>query len=251
MPVTLLPLVLFLCGAPIVKAFSPIGGRGAGVDPRKSKSQLGLIDHDLALEMGSARGAFALCIYGALGVGSIGRELIPIVFRRYESNNELMSSPMSSKKSKQQQSREKSDDMGIKGYPEPIYLSDVQPIISNKMDALAIARRFDERSESEKYQYTHLAERVPFLTFDSYQRANPDADPMALRAVFDSFSNSIGGGNVISPITAQERLDEYKEDVSIMTKRLNDSKILGVTAFVIVLLLLGFADYLTIYHLWR
>jgi len=178
-----------------------------------------------------------------------------IVFRRYESNNQLSSSLSSSeiaKKSTKQQSK-KTDDMGIRGYPEPIYLSDVQPIISNKMDALSIARTFDERSESQVFQYTHLSDddRVPFLTFDSYHRANPAADPMALRAVFDSFSNSIGGGNVISPITAQERLDEYKEDVSIMTKRLNGSKVLGVTAFVFVLLLLGFTDYLTIYHLWR
>ena len=275
MAAQLLPLVLILCGTPIVTAFSPTGRCGVATGPpgavrpsnckpptsrwnalsssRTGKSQLGLIDHELALEMGAARGAFALCFYGALGVGSIGRELIPIVFRRYESNNELLSSPPSSKKSKKQQAREKTDDMGIRGYPEPIYLSDVEYIISNKMDALTIAKRFDERSESEKYEYTHLAEgdRVPFLTFDSYQLANPAADPMALRAVFDSFSNSIGGGNVISPITAQERLDEYKEDVSIMTKRLNGSKVLGVTAFVIVLVLLGFADYLTIYHLWR
>ena len=100
-PPALLSLVLILCGF-IVEAFSPIGRRGVAPSPplaasgvvrpqkcksptsqwntltssRKSKSQLDLVDHDLALEMGAARGAFGLCFYGALGVGSIGRELI-------------------------------------------------------------------------------------------------------------------------------------------------------------------------------
>mmetsp|Transcript_24160 Transcript_24160/g.58374 ORF Transcript_24160/g.58374 Transcript_24160/m.58374 type:complete len:325 (+) Transcript_24160:75-1049(+) len=281
---TLLQLSIVLIlrgGTPIVHAFSPIGGRGVAPGPPpgvvhpsisnckrtspkpKTKSRLNLIDHDLALEMGAARGAFGLCFYGALGVGSIGRELIPIVFRRYESNNNLslgsieteIAKRSNRQEAKKKKEEEKTDDMGIKGYPEPIYLSDVLPILSNKMDALSIATLFDERPESLKnqYQYTHLAEedRVPFLTFDSYRRANPTADPMALRAVFDSFSNSIGGGNVISPITAQERINQYKEDVSAMTKRLNRSKVLGVSAFVFVLLLLGFVDYLTLYHLWR
>jgi len=36
-----------------------------------------------------------------------------------------------------------------------------------------------------------------------------------------------------------------------MVRRLNRSKVLGLSAFVFVLLLLGFVDYLTIYHLWR
>ena len=56
---------------------------------------LQLIDHELALEMGAARGAFALCFYGALGVGSIGRELIPLVFGRYEANGRDAAAPAS------------------------------------------------------------------------------------------------------------------------------------------------------------
>ena len=184
----------------------------------------------------------SLSVYGALGVGSIGRELIPIVFKRYETNSNLKSSNTSI--------TEKKTDLNIKGYAEPVYLEDVQLILSNtKMDAISIATKYQE-DKSEKYEYTHLETQniPPFLTFEAYQRAHPTSNPVALRALFDSFSNSLGGINSISPITAQERIDEYTNNINEMVLRLNRSKVLGISAFIFVLLLLGFVYYLTIYH---
>lgn len=177
-------------------------------------------------------------------MGSIGRELIPIVFKRYETNSKLQSSNTATTKKK--------TDLNIKGYAERIYLEDVQSILSNKLDAISIATKY-QGDKSEKYEYTHLKTQniPPFLSFEAYQRANPTSNPVALRAVFDSFSNSLGGINSISPITAQERIDEYTSNIYTMVQRLNRSKVLGLSAFIFVLSLLGFVDYLTIYHLWR
>lgn len=210
-----------------------------------SSTELNVIDHELALEMGAARGAFALCFYGAAGIGSIGRELIPIVFGRYQSNQET------AKAQTEERDTDKLTEMGIKGYPEPIYLEDVTKILSNKMDARTIANKYKPGDVSApRFEYTHF-KSPPTLTYEAYKLANPKANPIALRAVFDSFSNSIGGTNGIPPILAQESIDLYKEDITRMTKKLNRSKVLGVTAFGFVLMLLGFADYLAIYHLWR
>lgn len=212
---------------------------------------LQLIDHELALEMGAARGAFALCFYGALGVGSIGRELIPIVFGRYEANSQDAAAAATAPKRVQgARSGVERTDLGIRGYPAPVYLEEVRPILANRLDAASIARKY-QSAAGPRFEYTHVGARDPFLTYDAYRLANPNANGIALRAVFDSFSNSIGGGNAVSPITAQQRINQYTADITVMVKRLNRSKVLGVTAFVLVLLLLGFADYLTIYHLWR
>jgi len=174
----------------------------------------------------------------------LGRELIPIVFKRYETNSNLKSSNIATSKKK--------TDLNIRGYAERIYLEDIQPILSNKLDAISIATKYQD-NKPEKYEYTHLKTQniPPFLTFEAYQRANPTSNPVALRALFDSFSNSLGGINSISPITAQERIDEYTNNIYTMVQRLNRSKVLGLSAFIFVLLLLGFVDYLTIYHLWR
>lgn len=55
----------------------------------------------------------------------------------------------------------------------------------------------------------------------------------------------------VSPIIAQERIDLYKNDVKKMAQKLNSGKFLGISAFLLVLTLLGLADYLAIYHIWR
>ena len=50
---------------------------------------------------------------------------------------------------------------------------------------------------------------VPFLCYGGFVKANSRANPVALRAVFDSFSNSISGSNAVSPITAERNMDLF------------------------------------------
>lgn len=210
-------------------------------------------------EMTNARFAFALCFYGATGVGSIGRELIPIVFGRYETTKTLESD---NKGAANKQKVVDDEDLGIWGYPEKIYRKDVETILNNPLTPLAIAKKYpitQDKDAPPRREYTHMKETVPMLGYDGFAKANPRANPVALRAVFDSFSNSIGGSNAVSPITAQRNLDSFLEKgarrkgivTGGMAKKLNGGKSLGISAFVFLLVLLGIADYLAIFHLWK
>lgn len=149
-------------------------------------------------EISSARFAFWMCFYGAAGVGSIGRELIPIVFGRYEFNRNLASDTFNAPKVS---SSDKSQDLDLKiwGYPEKIYSDEVKAILNNPLSPDQIAKKYPIESfegSEERYEYTHITKPI-FLSYDAYVKANPRANPVALRAVFDSFSNSIGGGNAV------------------------------------------------------
>ena len=219
-------------------------------------------------EMTNARFAFALCFYGAAGVGSIGRELIPVVFGRYRTTSALESSDGANVAGSSSINRQQNDDedLGIWGYPETIYRRDVETILNNPLTPLAIANKYpiaQDKDADKRYQYTHMKDAVPFLGYDGFERANPNANPVALRAVFDSFSNSIGGSNAVSPITAQNNIDSFLQQsdsgkrrgkatvTGELAKKLNGGKTTGIIAFGFVLVLLGVGDYLAIFHLWK
>ena len=207
-------------------------------------------------EMANARFAFGMCFYGALGIGSIGRELIPIVFGRYQTTSSLESDGTMAVGSRGTVQND-DDDLGIWGYPEQIYRKDVEMILNNPLTPLAIAKKYPiEKDEDadKRYTYTHMTESVPFLGYDGFVKANPRANPVALRAVFDSFSNSIGGSNAVSPITAQGNIDLYLNNKAVtgeLAKKLNGGKSIGISAFVFLLALLGIGDALAIFHLWK
>ncbi len=207
-------------------------------------------------EMANARFAFGMCFYGALGIGSIGRELIPIVFGRYQETSSLESDGSMAAGNRGAQGND-DDDLGIWGYPEKIYRTDVEIILNNPLTPLAIAKKYpisQNEDADERYTYTHMTESVPFLGYDGFVKANPRANPVALRAVFDSFSNSIGGSNAVSPITAQRNIDSFLSNKAVtgeLAKKLNGGKSIGIAAFVFLLALLGIGDALAIFHLWK
>jgi hypothetical protein len=215
-------------------------------------------------EMTNARFAFALCFYGAAGVGSIGRELIPVVFGRYQTTSALESDGAVASSNGQRVVEKDDENLGIWGYPEKIYRGDVETILNNPLTPLAIANKYpiaQDDDAAKRYQYTHMKDAVPFLGYDGFERANPNANPVALRAVFDSFSNSIGGSNAVSPITAQNNIDSFLQKDSgrrgkatvtgDLAKKLNGGKTTGIIAFGFVLVLLGVGDWLAILHLWK
>ena len=83
--------------------------------------------------------------------------------------------------------------------------------------------------------------------------------PKKTFALLCSFSNSIGGSDAVSPITAERNIKTYYKnknssssfDLSVLKAKLNNGKLIGITAFVFVLVLLGIADWLAIYHIWK
>ena len=252
---------------------SPIGNKAKGQHHRSSSVVLdaGIVPTSVEAiqEMTNARFAFALCFYGAAGVGSIGRQIIPVVFGRYRTTSALESSDgaaVAGSSSNNLQNDDDDEDLGIWGYPEKIYRKDVVTILNNPLTPLAIANKYpiaQDEDADKRYQYTHMKDAVPFLGYDGFERANPNANPVALRAVFDSFSNSIGGSNAVSPITAQNNIDSFlqlsdsgkrrgKATVTgELAKKLNGGKTTGIIAFGFVLVLLGVGDYLAIFHLWK
>ena len=264
-PTTVFYLVVLSGIAPEnVSAFVPSKSTSSARSS-KASSQLGATmvptTAEAIQEMANARFAFGMCFYGALGVGSIGRELIPIVFGRYQTTNSLESSDGSSatirSASKNIIDNDQEDDLGIWGYPEKIYRTDVEMILKNKLSPLAIAKKYpiaQDEDADKRYEYTHMKDSVPFLGYDGFVKANPRANPVALRAVFDSFSNSIGGSNAVSPITAQRNIDTFLVNKAVtggLAKKLNGGKSLGIAAFVFLLVLLGVGDGLAVFHLWK
>ena len=145
-------------------------------------------------EMTNARFAFWMSFYAAAGVGSIGRELIPIVFGRYQSTNSLsvgeekrMNNEANSNRSINNNRIDASSgvDLRIWGYPEKIFTHDVEMILKNPLTPTQIAKRYPI-STAGRYNYTHMkGDDIPFLGYDSFVKANPNANPVALRAVFD------------------------------------------------------------------
>jgi len=214
-------------------------------------------------EMSSARFTFGLCFYGALGCGSIGRELLPIVFKRYETTSSLESGSGTATTTNTNVANTNNDeDLGIWGYPEKIYRNDVEKILNNPLKPMDIAKKYpieQDKYAAERRVYTHMAKTIPSLGYDGFEKANKGANPIALRAVFDSFSNSIGGSNTVSPITAQRNMDSFlvfetKRKATVsgdLAKKLNGGKTTGITAFVFLVVLLGIGDALAIFHLWK
>ena len=251
--------LLLLLGISSVAAFVPSNRRRAVSTSHETRSSplnaMVPTSAEAIQEMANARFAFGMCFYGALGIGSIGRELIPIVFGRYQTTSSLESDGSIAIGSTTAVRND--EDLGIWGYPETIYRKDVEQILNNPLTPLAIAKKYpiaQDADADERYQYTHMAESVPFLGYDGFVKANPRANPVALRAVFDSFSNSIGGSNAVSPITAQRNIDLYLDNKSVtgaLAKKLNGGKSLGIAAFVFLLALLGIGDALAIFHLWK
>lgn len=178
-------------------------------------------------EMKSARAAFALCFFGAAGSASLGREVIPKTWNQWQRTRAIMGSGKGSG----------GEELGVFGYPEPVYVNDVLSVLNNNMTATEI-----EETYPGMYQ--------GYLQFESMVEANADVSPMAVRAVFDSLSLGINK-NQIRPAKAERILEMYRNDLEEMKKNLQLGKALGVSAFVILLGLLGVADYFALYHLLR
>ena len=80
--------------------------------------------------------------------------------------------------------------------------------------------------------------------------ANPRANPLAIRAVFDSFAQST---DVCAPKVVQRKLDLYRQDVFLLKGELLYAKATGFSAVATLLFLLGLADVTAAghaYHGW-
>merc|ERR1711935_946718 len=100
-----------------------------------------------------------------------------------------------------------------------------------KMSVEQMVKKFPEEDN-------YLASKG-YVTYSAFEQANNGANPLAIRAVFDTFSQST---DVSEPKIAQEKLESFKEDVYALKGGLLKSKITGYATFVTLLFLLGYAD---------
>jgi len=194
-----------------------------------SSTKLNLqIDADVLTEMSNSRITFWLCAFGATGSAAVGRAAIPKTIDAIKLNLSLAGKPSSG-----------GEDLGLIGYPEAIYREDVEQIINNPIPMSEIV---------EKYP---VPGRMPnMLQYESFAKVNPDANPLAIRAVFDSLVIGINK-NSAPPITAEENLALFRTDISALKKNNNIGKAIGFTALTFLLTLIGGADWFAFYHGWH
>ena len=126
------------------------------------------------------------------------------------------------------------------GYPEDVYSDDVMAVVNNNMTVYDIINAYPIENQLPGY-----------LRFESLQKANPDVSQLAVRAIFDSIAVGLNK-NSVAPRIAAEKFELYKQDgLATMTKNSRFSKTIGVVALVVLLTLLGAADYFAIFHLFH
>lgn len=186
----------------------------------------------LPTDVEAARTAFFIWFFGASGAAGIARSTFPKMFKQTMYIQSLKGLGPT-------QGGEMLNISPLTGYPEDLRLKDVEQILANPLSAAQIV---------EQHPVDYFLSKKGYLTFEAFKLANPDANPLALRAVFDTFATST---NVCEPDKAQRLLDEYRQDILKFKQNLLFAKIVGFASVFILLFLLGLADIVAAGHAYR
>eukprot|EP00542_Grammatophora_oceanica_P021190 CAMPEP_0194035898 /NCGR_PEP_ID=MMETSP0009_2-20130614/8310_1 /TAXON_ID=210454 /ORGANISM="Grammatophora oceanica, Strain CCMP 410" /LENGTH=214 /DNA_ID=CAMNT_0038677453 /DNA_START=35 /DNA_END=680 /DNA_ORIENTATION=+ len=127
----------------------------------------------------------------------------------------------------------------LAGYPEDLRLKDVELIVNNPLNVDAIVQKYPIEN--------NFLSKKGYLTIDAFQLANAKANPLAVRAIFESFQKN----KAVEPQVAQRFLDEYQRDPTSVKKNLVLNKVLVYSAVATLLFLLGLADVATATDFYR
>lgn len=195
---------------------------------RPSTTSLNIVlDPDMLLEARTARIAFALCFFGAVGSAATGREIFPKVSNQWKKYLEL----------KGRGESVGGEEITFFGYPEPIYTNDIIKVLNNEMGPLEMVKEYPVEGT-----YPNA------LHFDSMSQANEGTAQMAVRAVFDAMVLGINK-NQINPLKAEFKIKRYQMDLDLLKEDHKKGRTVGVTALVTLFAVLGLADYFSVYHL--
>lgn len=172
-----------------------------------------------------ARTAFFFWLFGASGGAGIARSAFPRMYNNVREVNALQGVGPT-------KLGEPLELSPLCGYPRPIYKADVEQIVNKKQTVEDIVRKFPVEGN-------FLSARG-YLTFQAFQMANKDANPLALRVVFDSLNTS---SDICSPDIAQEKLEDYKANINSLASSALSSRFKGYAAIFGLLFLLALADY--------
>lgn len=203
---------------------------------KKQRQSLTPLQMDPAMiqDMETARIAFALCFFGAIGSAAVGREVIPVTWREYQKLSQMKGKGAATIGG---------TDLNLFGYPEPVYTEDVVKVLNNNMTVYEMVK-----------QYPVVGQLPGYLRFESLAQANTDTSQVAVRAVFDSVALGMNK-NSVDPRKAAEKLELYKLEAEsglpTMKSNIQLNKTLGAVALVLLLSVIGAADYFSLFHLFH
>jgi hypothetical protein len=221
LPYVLVVVLLFLVGASMIEAFTPIP------KPPPSGTRVHLTAEDLTPEMMAARSNFFFWFVGASGAAGLARSAFPRMYSNVVQISELGKTLPQGKSSN-------SDMVGFSplcGYPRDVTTFDVNLIVNNKLSIEQIVKKYPVEG--------NFLSAKGYITYEAFAKANTAADPLAVRAVFDCFAQSTPVSN---PEIAQSKIDSYKQSLDKFKSDLLYSKATGWASIVTLLGLLGLAD---------
>ena len=204
--------------------------RSFGQERHGQSSQLCVIPPDILNDVESSRTQFFGWFFGASGGAGIARSAFPRMFEQVQLIRSLKGIGPSLG----------GETLGLNplcGYPEDLSIKDLQKVVNNKMSIQQIAAKYPIEN--------NFLSRKGYITFPAFEMANKDANPLAVRAIFDTFAQST---DACDPFIAQDKIDSYKEDITLIKGGLFKSKITGYVAIFTLLFLLGLADVVAFGH---
>ena len=223
---SIIVILAAFCRQFVVDAFAPTSlvssERSSTIKYRDSSLYVSDID---MLEVESARKLFYLWFFGGSGGGGVALAAFPAMYDRFSDMRSLKDEGPSS-----------DDDtyIGLSPlclFPRDLKYQDVKKILDNKMSVETMV----EKGPKDSF----WAERG-YLRYPAFAAANPNCNPLTLRAIFDSMTTST---STVEPDVAQELLDAYREDDDPMFGKFKQTLLLtkakGYFAIGVLLFLLG------------
>jgi hypothetical protein len=199
-------------------------------DRKSQGNQLRVIPVDILDVVEESRTQFFGWFFGASGGAGIARSAFPRMYEQVQYIRSLKGSEPSLG----------GETIGLNplcGYPEDLSIKDLQKIVNNKMSIQQIVQKYPIEN--------NFLSRTGYITFAAFEMANEGANPLAVRAIFDTFAQST---DACDPLIAQDKIDSYKKDISLIIGGLFKSKITGYVAIFTLLFLLGLADFIAFGH---
>jgi hypothetical protein len=224
-------LLLILALGASVAAFVPRPHVGVGSLTNNGKSSLQAVE--ALSELDESRFQFFFWFFGGSGGAGIARSAFPRMFGSFKEILDLKGVGPSLG----------GETIGISPltfYPQDLSRKDVEKIVTNKAPVAEIVKK-------HPVEGNFLAAKG-YLTYPAFKEFHKDANPLAVRAVFDTFAQST---DCVSPDIAQGKLDSFRENVDNVKDALLWSKLTGIFAIGTLLFLLGLADVIAAYHAYH
>ena len=197
---------------------------------KSQSSQLRVIPPEILNDVQASRMQFTLWFFGGSGGVGIALSAFPRMYKQVQYIQSLKGIEPSLG----------GNTLGVSplcGYPEDLSIKDLEKVVNNKMTVEQMVQKFP-------IEGNFLSEQG-YVTFDAFDQANKGNNPLAVRAVFDTFAQST---DVCNPNIAQEKIDSYKENISGIKGGLLKSKVTGYVSIFTLLFLLGLAEFVTFGH---